>query len=180
MKIAKRISILVFLAVCLFAVERNNIIEAHSSCPERDQCYDTAYANYTECINDANFDYMGCGQDTNDFYHQCVTFAQQDRTECERDANDNLQNRYQSCDSGYALEDFWGWYSCIQIAEFINELNYDICDSMYDIDFDSCNDGRIQRSATCSANFYNSAYQCETARIAVYGICDQLCNRIDK
>ena len=54
MKIAKRISILVFLAVCLFAVERNNIIEAHSSCPERDQCYDTAYANYTECINDAN------------------------------------------------------------------------------------------------------------------------------
>lgn len=172
MKLIKRIGVLLSLSACLFLIENDHITEAQASCPERDQCLDAAYSNYSSQITAANQVYFGCSSDAETTRNSCLSDAEQTKSSCRTEADWEFELNLGRCSviSDPYLHDY-----CMQELENARQQTYSACEYEYDLLVDACWWGFSSQIQQCDLEFLDSANRAQQLLALESSGCDTLC-----
>lgn len=171
MRIISRLRLALVLVACFLGVRDFDLVQAQTSCPERDECIDAAQAAYDQQIAWANQFFMLCADRATLIKNSCLDSADDGYAACSNDAASNYWNGIVFC----AFADPYQYPDCDEevMSTYWSEMAS--CDNQHNNDLNNCWIIYYSDGQECSDDFSDDALDAQEALAEQVSECNDLC-----
>jgi hypothetical protein len=173
--IARTVSLLVLLSlgIGILSSEGGSEGEASTSCPQRDQCLDQAYAIYLSDLARADSDYQNCTQAVSDNLNLCLDGVSQELGSCVYRAESDYGTGIARCEQ---ILNQTQYEQCIGENYALYQQSLTSCYSTYEASNDQCWGQYYALGQICTNQHVQAGSAAQEEYIENLNYCNTLCN----